>query len=143
VKRTQSTFSEKFINRTKDARHSKYSWQQKESIELITLDKLIDQYGIPKFIKIDVEGFEPEVLRGLTKRVPYLSFEYQVPELKDNLIACMNLISAINPNAYYNYSTAESLEFAGNWVDKETFLQNAENFHTKTEFPQGDVYVRN
>jgi len=138
-----SSFSKNFINKTKEGRFSIHEWEQKDRIELTTLDKLIDQYGVPKFIKIDVEGYEPEVLRGLTKHVPCFSFEYIVPELKDNLIACIDLVGTMNPNAYYNYSMGESLVFADNWVDKQTFLQiiNAEDFDTRTDF--GDVYVRN
>jgi FkbM family methyltransferase len=137
----KSSFSEKYINRNKDGRYSMYDWQQKESIELTTLDKLIEQYGVPKFIKIDVEGYEPEVLRGLTKKVPCLSFEYLVPELRDNLNTCMDMISTICPKAYYNYSIGESFVLDGKWVDKETFLKmaNAKDFDTKD---CGDVYVR-
>ena len=43
-----------------------------------TLDKLIEQYEVPSFIKIDVEGYELEVLKGLTRLVPALSFEFTV-----------------------------------------------------------------
>jgi hypothetical protein len=35
-----------------------------------TLDRLIGQYGVPDFIKIDVEGYEKRVFMGLTQRVP-------------------------------------------------------------------------
>ena len=31
---------------------------------------------MPSFIKIDVEGFEDQVLAGLTRQVPALSFEF-------------------------------------------------------------------
>lgn len=34
-------------------------------VNVKTLDNLIELYGTPKFIKIDVEGFENEVIRGL------------------------------------------------------------------------------
>jgi FkbM family methyltransferase len=41
----------------------------------VTLDNLIEWYGEPKYIKIDVEGAEHLVLKGLTKPVHSLSFE--------------------------------------------------------------------
>ena len=37
-----------------------------EHIELTTLDAMVKNFGIPSFIKIDVEGFEQSVLNGLT-----------------------------------------------------------------------------
>jgi FkbM family methyltransferase len=46
------------------------------TVPVITLDALIERFGAPHFIKIDVEGFEVEVLRGLSRPVPLLSFEY-------------------------------------------------------------------
>jgi FkbM family methyltransferase len=47
-----------------------------EEIEIITLSKLMNDFGIPKFIKIDVEGFEWEVIQTLDKPVKYISFEF-------------------------------------------------------------------
>lgn len=56
-------------------RHPKKGFK-KIVIPVITLDSLIKKYGIPKYIKIDVEGFEDHVLGGLSVKVDLLSFEY-------------------------------------------------------------------
>jgi FkbM family methyltransferase len=42
----------------------------------ISLDKLVEQYGIPDLIKIDVEGAEDLVISSLTKKVKTLCFEW-------------------------------------------------------------------
>lgn len=41
-----------------------------------TIDSLVDQYGVPDLLKIDVEGAEYEVLKSLTRPVPLLCFEW-------------------------------------------------------------------
>lgn len=47
-----------------------------QSVQVVTLDGLIREYGSPRYIKIDVEGFEWEVLSGLSEPVPMISVEY-------------------------------------------------------------------
>lgn len=37
------------------------------SIEAVTLDELVDEYGVPDFVKIDVEGHEVDVVDGGTR----------------------------------------------------------------------------
>ena len=52
------------------------SWDRAMSVEVTTLDALIEHFGVPSFIKIDVEGFEEQVLRGLSRSVRAVSFEF-------------------------------------------------------------------
>lgn len=42
----------------------------------ITIDKLIEEYGEPDLIKIDVEGGEYECVKSLTQKVKLLCFEW-------------------------------------------------------------------
>lgn len=60
----------------KQGRFSNYVWGNEQKVIVTTLDKLIDEYGMPDFIKIDVEGCELQVLNGLSKPVKELCFEF-------------------------------------------------------------------
>ncbi|HTA27410.1 MAG TPA: FkbM family methyltransferase [Bacteroidia bacterium] len=140
-----STFSDDFIKKTKESgRFSKSSWDKTIKVNLITLDDLIAKHGSPKFIKVDVEGYEEQVFKGLTKKVKYISFEYTLPEFADNLDRILVKLNSIAP-IQVNYSVAESMEFElSDWMDFEKFIESFRNdkgFQSKLQ-DFGDVYVR-
>jgi FkbM family methyltransferase len=60
----------------------------------ITLDKLIEIYGKPDLIKIDVEGGEYECISSLTQKVDTICFEW-ASETNDISISCMEYLSSI------------------------------------------------
>jgi len=139
-----STFSENFITETqKSGRFAKYNWKKAEYIDITTLDLIIKEYGVPKFIKIDVEGYELEVLKGLSLPINYISFEYALPEQKDKTIECIKRISEITGNnSLFNYSTGESMEFAlKEWISTDKMLDLAgSKIFEDTGF--GDIYAQ-
>lgn len=51
-----------------------------EKVETTTLDSLIEEYGCPHFVKVDVEGFEAKVINGLTKQLKNTVFLVEVRE---------------------------------------------------------------
>ena len=139
---TLSTLSKNFIERTGKTRFKNNQWDHQIKVNVNTLDNLIGKYGRPAFCKIDVEGFEAEVLKGLSQAIPHLSFEYCVPEMQDNLLTCLQALHAIAPNGKYNYSVRESMELASAvWLDHNSMipLVNSASF-ISTEF--GDIYFK-
>ncbi len=142
---TISTFSEDWIkDTTESGRFKQYSWEKKEEIELTTLDVLINQYGIPKFIKIDVEGYETEVLQGLTQPIEYISFEYCVPENQHSIIECIDRLVKISKahKIEFNYSVGESMEWAlSDWLSPDQMKKEISSTKfIKTNF--GDIYSK-
>jgi FkbM family methyltransferase len=139
---TISTFSKEFIQSTSKTRFKRNKWEQTMEVPIRTMDSLVEEFGRPVFCKIDVEGFELEVLKGLTKPVPYLSFEYCVPEMNARLYDCINYLHSLEPNTRFNYSIGETMELAmETWVDHAAFMEIAKSkAFVDTLF--GDVYVK-
>ena len=69
-------------------------WDATETVEVITLDALIAEFGRPRFVKIDVEGYEPEVLAGLSTPVPWLAFE-SLPGQPEAAQACVARLAGL------------------------------------------------
>jgi FkbM family methyltransferase len=76
-----STASKDFMENSRFKKGSKYlqpnsgKWINAGKIPTITLDSMIKQYGSPNIIKVDVEGYEYNVLKGLTQRAGKICFE--------------------------------------------------------------------
>ncbi|MDP2736260.1 MAG: FkbM family methyltransferase [bacterium] len=84
-----ATFSEKW---RKEGRFKQEVWQETGLVNMVTLDELIKQYGVPRFCKIDVEGYEHNVIQGLSSNGIYcISFEFSYEFLNDTINCCQYL----------------------------------------------------
>lgn len=78
---TVSTLSSGFVAAAHGARGWEGQvWDEQITVRTVALDSLIRRFGVPRFIKIDVEGYEETVLAGLSRPVPALSFEFTTIE---------------------------------------------------------------
>jgi FkbM family methyltransferase len=59
-----------------DSRFSTENFDTPVSVDTTTLDWLVEKYGKPELIKIDVEGYEYEVIKGLSSKEGKLCFEW-------------------------------------------------------------------
>jgi len=132
-----STMSEKWM---KEGRFSKnYHWNTFQKVEITTLDKLIEEFGLPVFCKIDVEGFEKNVLKGLSHKIKYISFEF-TKELFSESIECLNIIEKIS-DFEVNYSLGESMTLTLNqWVKKSEIIKIINNTYDNNLW--GDLYIK-
>ncbi len=82
------------------------TWDKQVQVRATTLDALIAKYGAPVFVKIDVEGAEEQVLRGLSAPVPALSFEFTTIQ-RDVADACLRRCADLGYDRF-NVSLGES-----------------------------------
>jgi FkbM family methyltransferase len=83
-------------------------WNRHIKVAVTTLDALIAEHGRPDFCKIDVEGFERQVLIGLTQEIPRLSFEFTQERLED-VGSCIEQLDSFG-DYIYNFAIGEKFE---------------------------------
>jgi len=113
-------------------------WKRELTVPIVTLDALIQRYGRPSYIKIDVEGYEEQALKGLSQAAPLLSFEFNRVFLGP---ALQSLNSKSLEGAAFNYTLVDPVKFEiEDWVGKEELITRL------TAMPRGsglgDIFAR-
>lgn len=107
------------VNNSK--RFGKKNWNKKEEVEITTLDMQIKKLPFPNYIKIDVEGFEYNVLKGLNTSVPFISFEITLPEMYDQALECIVEISKLGNYSFFISKTDKIVDNI--WLQKEEIIK--------------------
>jgi FkbM family methyltransferase len=101
-----ATCSTEWLEAVKSSgRFGRHGWGEPVEVPMTTLDKLIAEHGRPAFCKIDVEGFELDVLLGLSTPIPVMSFEFS-PETIERACQCVKRITQLaggEDRARFNY----------------------------------------
>ena len=138
---TLASVSQDWIATVKQSgRFSGHKWSGRVSVETTTLDDLIEKYGKPAFCKIDVEGAELQVLKGLSQPINVISFEF-VSERVTPTLNCIDYLAELG-EFEFNYCLCSAPSFA-----QPSWLDSANIKGILTQMPQelenyGDMYAR-
>ena len=131
-------------------------WQQETAqikerivVNMTTLDILIAEYGYPDFCKVDVEGFELSVLKGLSSPISTLCFEYHLDREDKEIqktLACLNYLSGLTDfvlqiNVIPGSGKPEFI--SQDWWNLDKFVDFFKHELSKNaKFAYGDIFVR-
>jgi len=138
--RGASSMSEELVEVQK-VKHPNLQYKHILKVPVTTMDRLVGVYGVPEFCKIDVEGFEYNVLRGLTQPIPLLSFEY-TPERIQPALDCIDYLTRLGQYEY-NYSSEETMVLGGSeWLRAEDMPGFVRDVIVQRDGSFGDIYAR-
>ncbi|GLR71308.1 FkbM family methyltransferase [Agaribacter marinus] len=121
------------------ASNLRIEFDKKITIETSTLDAMIQKYGTPHFCKIDVEGFELQVLKGLSVALPYISFEF-LSFSETRMQECLDVLKSLGYK-HFNWSYKETFQMRfDHWVDDHQVVNDIKQF--KKGIFSGDIYCR-
>ncbi|TVP78748.1 MAG: FkbM family methyltransferase [Gemmatimonadales bacterium] len=115
------------------------AWDTEEEVEVTTLDRLIRRYGVPRFCKIDVEGWEAEVLAGLSVPIRGVSVEF-VSGALDVARECVGLLEALGPYEFNAVAGEGRSWHHEGWLRPAGILDWLEA--GADDLPTGDLYAR-
>lgn len=132
-----SSMSEKW----KTGRFKDFDFDKAEIVKMITLEDLIIEHGVPDFCKIDVEGYDLEVVRGMERKIPCLNFEFTSEFFSDSKSILDKLLSL--GFTEYNYVDGEKMLFElDRWVEPDQIIDIIEGRITNDKDLWGDIYAR-
>lgn len=132
---------DRFAHDTKWSTQGTVEWSERETVQTRTLDSLIAEYGQPNFVKIDVEGFEYEVVQGLTTPVKFMSLEFTAERI-DRTYQAIDRVNALRPiegQVLFDDSMEWKLDGWQRAEDLKRSLGRLTDIHKRSI---GDVYIR-
>lgn len=111
-------------------------FQNTEYVQTYSLNTLIQKYGIPKLIKVDVEGYEWNVFSNLNCDIENIIFEANLPEFYYETVKIINKFYEINKNYKFNVVQNNELLFSV-WLNFKQIL----DFVTETKLLYCEICV--
>lgn len=124
---------------TGESSHSRgVNFDKNYAVRTTTLAKAVIDFGRPIFVKIDVEGHELEVIRGMNESFDFLSFECNLPIFRNQTLESVKILKNRNPHIGFN-ATKGKLEFVfDDWQSAEAIT----DFVEKTECTYFEIFAK-
>lgn len=133
-----ATFSTEFVETFSG--HSNLHFQPGEEVEILTMAQLTARYGRPAFCKVDTEGFELEVIRGMAQPPEVLAFEFNRPLIHQTK-ACLDALGKLGP-CECNFLEFTRMKLAlTHWLPLGEFRERFDAL-IPAALPTGEILVR-
>lgn len=135
-----STLSETWLTRVRQSgRFAGAEWKTAYQVTVTTLDAAVARFGAPAFVKVDVEGFEAEVLAGLSQPVQSGSIEFAAEAL-DTTFSCVDRLVRL-ADYRFQLSLGESMSLClPDWQAAPELMSALDLARNGNPFVWGDVY---
>jgi len=137
---SSSSMSDNWVETVKQSSLSKtVRWIRDLEVRVVTLDEISKQYGRPRYVKIDVEGYEEFVLDGMPWQPDLLSFEFH----KETIEAAVRCLSrpCISNESLFNYLLGEPGRFVcEQWISFDQLKSELSALGSEHGF--GDIFIR-
>jgi FkbM family methyltransferase len=126
-----------FENSHNSSTYETVRWLDQIEVPIVTLDLLASRHGKPAFVKIDVEGFEENVIKGMSFNPRFVSFEFSNVR-RDNALACISILGQRG----FTFRPMLSRDFVfqcPTWLNQEEMTAWLKEYKGREEF--GDIFA--
>jgi len=109
-------------------------------VEVTTLDSTAHEYGVPSLVKIDVEGFDDAVIRGMSFKPRIVSFELNLafPQVAERCLEAPLFSSGYE----FNFVRGPQMDLAcSSWLDRNSMKRSLTGL-LSGDVGAGDVIAR-
>lgn len=136
---TVSTISADFIEGASRAPgFRKVRWDERQPVDIETLDMLIARHGLPAFCKIDVEGAEATILAGLSHPIQTVAFEY-VPPMRAVALDAIDRLASLAPYRFNRVVGESNRWINARWCDAASMRKEIAALPDNAA--SGDIYA--
>src|SRR4030042_3594411 len=111
--------------------HPDLKWTKIE-IPCTTIDELIKEFGIPKYLKLDIENSEYQALQDLSQKIDIISLEYTEGFI-ENTIKCIDRLESFGIKKIYTFTKKKEKKEINGKLELKKSYNIVTEFENKNE----------